>query len=186
MSERNTAYRSLHDLGIATWFGGSLMGCVGLNGSAATVGDTEMDTARIASVGWKRWTPVNAGAIAVHLIGGAGVLAANAARVKNQQGVAASTVAKMAVTAAAMAATAYSGVLGAKIELVSSPEPSHREKAAKHPVDVEHARKQLAVVQWLIPALTGTVVVLNALHGEQQRPSQQGAGMIKKWAANLL
>jgi hypothetical protein len=29
----NTLSRSLHDLGLATWFGGSLMGAVGLNGA---------------------------------------------------------------------------------------------------------------------------------------------------------
>ncbi|WP_333767281.1 hypothetical protein [Streptomyces sp. IBSBF 2435] len=180
MSERNTILRSLHDLGAAAWFGGSLMGCVGLNGAAGSEGGTERDTARIAATGWKRWAPVNAGAIAAHLIGGAGILAANAARVKSQQGVAASTIAKTVVTAAAMAATAYSGVLGAKIALASSDDPAHREKSGKHPLDLDQAQKHLAVVQWLLPVLTGAIVVLNAVHGEQQRPSQQKKGMAKK------
>jgi hypothetical protein len=36
------------------------------------------------------------------------------------------------------------------------------------------------VGQWLIPALTGGIVVLNALHGEQQRPDQQLAGVLGK------
>ena len=35
MSERNTVLRSMHDIGLAGWFGGSLMGAVGLNGAAA-------------------------------------------------------------------------------------------------------------------------------------------------------
>lgn len=180
MSERNTAYRSLHDIGMAAWFGGSLMGCVGLNGAAEAEGHTERDTARVAATGWKRWAPVNAGAIAVHLVGGAGVLAANAARVKTQQGVAASTIAKLAVTGAAMAVTAYSGVLGAKVELASSDDPQEAEKAEKHPIDLHKAQKQLAVIQWALPILTGAIVVLNAVHGEQQRPMQQKAGMAKK------
>ena len=34
MSERNTIVRLMHDLGAAAWFGGSLMGAVGLNGAA--------------------------------------------------------------------------------------------------------------------------------------------------------
>ena len=34
MSERNTVLRSMHDIGLAGWFGGSLMGAVGLNGAA--------------------------------------------------------------------------------------------------------------------------------------------------------
>jgi len=37
MAQDNTLARSLHDLGLATWFGGSLMGAVGLNGAAAVV-----------------------------------------------------------------------------------------------------------------------------------------------------
>jgi hypothetical protein len=37
MTADNTVSRSLHDLGLATWFGGSLMGAVGLNGAAADV-----------------------------------------------------------------------------------------------------------------------------------------------------
>lgn len=67
MSERNTMLRSLHDVGLAAWFGGSLMGAVGLNGAAQSEGGTWQTTARIASSGWAKWTPVNAAAIAAHL-----------------------------------------------------------------------------------------------------------------------
>ena len=35
MSERDTVLRSMHDTGLAAWFGGSLMGAVGLNSAAA-------------------------------------------------------------------------------------------------------------------------------------------------------
>ena len=35
MTTRNTVLRTLHDAGAAAWFGGSLMGAVGLNGAAA-------------------------------------------------------------------------------------------------------------------------------------------------------
>src|SRR6476660_507156 len=62
MSSRNTVVRSLHDLGAAAWFGGSLMGAVGVNGAAGTVRDPQ-DRARVASVGWAKWAPVNAAAI---------------------------------------------------------------------------------------------------------------------------
>ncbi|MFF5900900.1 hypothetical protein ACFY8O_33985 [Streptomyces argenteolus] len=180
MSERNTALRSVHDLGLAAWFGGSLMGAVGLNGAARSDGRTETETSRIASAGWAKWTPVNAVAIGAHLIGGTGLLAANAARVQHQQGVAASTLAKTVLTGAALAATAYSKVLGKKLELVTSDNPDDLEKAAKHPVDLDKARTQLTVMQWAVPALTGAVVVLNALHGEQQRPLQQKVGMLQR------
>lgn len=185
MSERNTALRSAHDLGLAAWFGGSLMGAVGLNGAAASEGRTAAETSKIASVGWAKWTPVNAVAIGAHLIGGTGLLAANAARVQNQQGVAASTLAKAALTGAALAATAYSRVLGKKLELSTSDNPDDQEKAASHPVDLDKARSQLKLMQWTIPALTGAIVVLNALHGEQQRPLQQKVGMLQRAASQM-
>jgi len=41
MAQDNTVARSLHDLGLAAWFGGSLMGAVGLNGAAAVVDQSE-------------------------------------------------------------------------------------------------------------------------------------------------
>ena len=59
----NTVARSMHDVGLATWFGGSLMGAVGLNGAAGEVSDPPQ-RARVANSGWARWTPVNLGAIA--------------------------------------------------------------------------------------------------------------------------
>ncbi|MET7455226.1 hypothetical protein ABZT03_25690 [Streptomyces sp. NPDC005574] len=177
MSDRNTLIRSLHDVGLAAWFGGSLMGAVGLNGAAKDQGETPRGRARIASSGWGKWTPVNAAAIGAHLFGGGGLLAVNVHRVAAQKGVGASTTAKTLVTSAALAATAYARVLGKKVELASSSDPEDTAKAVEHPVDLDNARRQLVWVQWAVPALTGCLVVLNALHGEQQRPEEQLPGM---------
>ena len=79
MSERNTVVRSLHDLGLAIWFGGSLAGAVGFNGAAADVPDEKLRL-RVANAAWARWTPVNLAGIAAHLVGGAGLLYANKGR----------------------------------------------------------------------------------------------------------
>ncbi|CAL9278597.1 MULTISPECIES: hypothetical protein [Streptomyces] len=177
MSGRHTLIRSLHDVGLAAWFGGSLMGAVGLNGAAEHEGSTVAARAQIASVGWAKWVPVNAAAIGAHLFGGGGLLAVNAHRVKSQHGVGASTTAKTVVTAAALAATAYTRVLGKKVELACSSDPEDNQKANQHPVDLQKALRQLACAQWAVPALTGCLVVLNALHGEQQRPMEQIHGM---------
>ena len=114
MSERNTVVRSLHDLGLAAWFG-SLAGAVAVNGAAADVPDPTMRL-RVANAGWARWTPVNAVAIGAHLIGGTGLLWANRDRVATQHGVGAMTVAKLVLTAGALAVTAYSGVLSRKLQ----------------------------------------------------------------------
>jgi len=177
MSSRNTVVRSLHDLGAAAWFGGSLMGAVGVNGAADAVRDPK-DRARAAAMGWAKWSPVNALAIGAHLIGGSGVLYANRDRAKHQAGVTSNTVAKIALTGAALGATVYSGMLGAKAaqgdgHLVDgATEPSEAT-----PNDVASAQRQLRYLQWALPVLTGAIVVLGAQQGEQQRPGQILAGL---------
>src|SRR6476619_6368997 len=113
MSSRNTVVRSLHDLGAAAWFGGSLMGAIGVNGAAGTVRDPQ-DRARVASVGWAKWAPVNAAAIGAHLIAGGLLLYANRDRAKHQSRVTANTVTKLLLTGAALGATVYSVVIGAQ------------------------------------------------------------------------
>lgn len=178
MTERNTFLRCAHDLGLAAWFGGALMGAVGLNGAAQEEGVTEAGAARIASAGWAKWAPLGAVAVGVHLIGGSGVLVANRSRVRNQKGVGASTLSKTLLTAA-LTATAYTRVLGKKVDLASSQKDEDQETAEQVPVSTEQAQKQLALMQWAVPALTAGLVVLNALHGEQQRPLQQARGAIR-------
>jgi hypothetical protein len=170
----------MHDLGLAAWFGGSMMGVTGLNPAAEEQEPSEVEAARMASAGWSKWTPFNAAAIGLHLVGAVGIAAANRHRIGTQKGVLASTIAKSALTGAALAATAYARMLGKKIEMASSSDQETAAKADRYPVDVEAAQKQLSVVQWAVPALTGAVEVLNSLHGEQQRPSQQGFGFLRR------
>jgi hypothetical protein len=185
MSERNTLVRSLHDLGLAAWFGGSLAGAVGINGAAAEVAERK-ERLRVANAGWNRWTPVNLGAIAAHLVGGAGLLYANKGRVASQKGVGASTVTKVVLTGAALGAGAWSRALGAKLDgYDGEPVEGATEPAHDTPAEVASAQRQLKVLQWAIPALTGGVVVLDALHGEQQRPNQQLPGILRG-AAQLV
>jgi hypothetical protein len=178
MTADNTVSRSLHDLGLATWFGGSLMGAVGLNGAAADV-EEPRQRLRVATSGWNRWTPVNLAGIAAHLAGGAVLLGANKGRVASQQGVAKATVVKTALTGAALAATAWSRALGAKLEEAGEvPVEGGTDPSGDTPQDVVKAQRQLKVLQWVIPVLTGAVLVLNARMGEQQRPTQATSGLL--------
>lgn len=185
MSERNTVLRSMHDLGLAAWFGGSLMGAVGLNAAAGAV-DSASERGRVANAGWDRWTPVNAAAIGAHLVGAAGLLAANADRVAAQRGAGSSSAAKTAVTGLALAVTAYSRLAGRKVSKAGDvPVESGAKPAPTTPDDVATAQQRLRQLQWAVPASTGLLIVLSALAGEQQRPSQQ-AGGIRSRAASLL
>jgi ankyrin repeat protein len=178
MATDNTLSRSLHDLGLAAWFGGSLMGSVGLNGAAAQVEEPKQRL-RVANSGWNRWTPVNLAGIAAHLAGGAVLLAANKGRVASQQGVGQATVVKIALTGAALAATAWSRALGAKLDQAGEvPVEAGADPSGDTPEDVATAQRQLKVLQWVIPALTGAVLVVNARMGEQQRPAQVTGGLL--------
>jgi hypothetical protein len=179
MSERSTFAHFLHDAGLAVWFGGSLMGAVGLNGAAAQV-DSPGQRARAANAGWARWTPVNAAAIGAHLVGGALLLKDNRGRVKKQKGVLANTNAKLLLTGAAMGATAYSRMLGQKVmDAGDVPVEGATEPSASTPPEVAKAQRQLKALQWAIPGLTGAVLASSALHEEQQRPSQVLKGAVK-------
>src|SRR5215210_7226439 len=120
---RNTLSRSLHDLGLSAWFGGTLANAVALNAAAAEAGK---DTGRVANEGWNRWTPVDA--------------AGNP--------------------------SARSGT-----------KPTKLTKA-----EAAQAMAQLDQLQWVVPALTGALVVVSSYAGEQQRPSEVLKGVAEKSA----
>jgi len=185
-TERNTLVRSLHDLGAAAWFGGSLMGAVGLNGASRDI-TNPAERAKIAADGWGRWAPVAAGAIGAHAIGGLGLILANRDRVKRQDGVGANTALKAALTVAAMAATAYSGVLGKKL---ANADPGHVTSGTvpsdATPDQDAKVQQQLRVLQWATPILAGALIILGAQQGEQQKAGQVLTGTAVKAAGGLL
>jgi hypothetical protein len=176
----NTVARSLHDLGLAAWFGGSLMGATGLNGAAAMVQDSTQRL-RVANTGWTRWTPLSLAGIAAHLAGGAVLLAGNRGRLAGQQGVATASATKTALTVAALGVTGYARLLGKKLERAGDvPVEGGTTPTSTTPEDVARAQRQLTTLQWVIPVLTGAVVVVNARMGEQQRPTQVTKGLVRR------
>ena len=180
MSQRNTLVRALHDLGAAAWFGGSLMGAIGLNGAADTVAD-ETERAAVASAGWGRWAPFTAAATGAHVVGGAGLLLANRDRALHQEGTRGNTVVKLVLTVAAVGLTAWSGVLGATVAKAGKvPAKGSVTPSGATPPDVAAAMKQLRVIQFAIPAVAGAIIVLGAQQGEQQKPGEQVRGRLRR------
>ena len=174
---RNTLSRSLHDLGLSAWFGGTLANAVALNAAAGEAGSAS-DTGRVANAGWDRWTPVNAAAIGAHLIGSVGQLRANRQRVANQEGVGGMSVLKTALTAAALGVTAYSRALGRVVsDAGATPSRSGTKPSKRAKAEVAAAQARLDQLQWVIPALTGALVVVSSYAGEQQRPSEVARGI---------
>lgn len=176
----NTVSRSLHDIGLSAWFGGTLANAVALNPAASAAGNAA-DAGAVVNAGWDRWTPINAAAIGAHVIGSIGQLQGNSERLGKQQGVASMALVKTGLTAAALGATAYSRVLGRKVsEQTHVPVASGTEPAASTPPEVAAAQRQLRLLQWAIPALTGAVVIVSAFAGEQQRASEVHKGLAKR------
>lgn len=188
MPETHTVARSLHDLGLAAWFGGSLMGAVGVNGG----GDMDAATSRYATSAWDRWTPVNVAAVGAHLLGGTVLTATNKGRLAGQKGVGTAAVAKTVLTAAALGASGYARMLGRRIDAVADTtavdEKGNGAQGASARMtaraatenDDARARRQLRLLQWTVPALTGAVLILNAKMGEQQRPRAVAVGFLRR------
>jgi len=183
MSERNTVIRSLHDIGLAAWFGGSLMGVVGLNGATAKAKDPA-ERLRLSSLGWGKWAPVQLAALATHAIGGVGLIYSNKGRLAVQPEARTNTIVKLSLTIAAASITLYSAILGTKIAKhaeeggVGVTEPNATSSA-----ELKTAQSQQKVFQWVIPALTLALLVLAAQQGEQQRPV---AGLVTSKIQKLL
>ncbi|MBG0741089.1 hypothetical protein IV500_17080 [Paeniglutamicibacter antarcticus] len=176
----NLFARSIHDLSAAAWFGGSLMGAVGLNGAAAGAKDPAERT-RLSSLGWGKWAPVQTGAFAAHALAGLAVIAGNKGRITGQAGATGLTVIKTAVTFLGAGVTLYAGILGKKVnELSGAGAEGATEPRAGAPEELKKAQNQLRILQWTVPAFAGAVIALGAQHGEMQRPRNVVQGLLKK------
>ena len=189
-NDQHTVLRSMHDLGLAAWFGGNLMGAVGLNKAAAAAKDSTERT-RLSSIGWASWWPVQGAAMGAHLIGSVGMLRADRGRVATESGATANTIVKSVITVAAIGTSIAAGGFGAKIgQKAPVPSATATEPSAATPDDVASAQKAQKPLQWLNPALTAVLIVLAAQQGEQQRTASTvrgalGAGLTSVKAAVL-
>jgi hypothetical protein len=175
--------RVLHDAGAAAWFGGALMGMSGLDAAAAAATDPKERIAA-AGAGWRRWMPLQAAAIAAHLAGGAMLVSGNKGRLTGQRGVASTATLKTALTGAALAATVGAVVIGRRLGKegrvpVTAPTTPNDET----PPDVARLQRRERLLQIAVPALTGAVVVLSAVMGEQQRPTAVATGFVARAAS---
>jgi hypothetical protein len=182
MSGRNTTIRSLHNIGLAAWFGGSLMGAVGLNGATAAAA-APRERLRLASLGWAKWAPVQGAALLAHGIGGVGLIGANKTRLAVQGESRTNTTWKIVVTALAGTTTLYSALLGRTINNhQGEPTDGVTEPAEGTSDRLASAQRHQRILQWATPALTLVMIVLAAQQGEQQRPIK---GLLQTTIKNL-
>jgi hypothetical protein len=177
MSSRQTVLRSLHDLGLFAWFGAGLMGTVGLNGGAAKAKEPT-ERLYLASIGWAKFQPVLYGAVLLHAVGGLGLIAGNKGRLAVQPEARTNTAVKAALELVSGAVTVYATTQGARV-LAHADEGAEgvTEPGASSSPELASAQRQLKMLQSVLPLLTGTLIVLGAQQGEQQRPA---AGFLQR------
>ncbi|MCZ2404357.1 hypothetical protein IV498_14515 [Paenarthrobacter sp. Z7-10] len=175
----NLIARSIHDLSAGAWFGGSLMGAIGLNGATGDAKDPAERT-RLSSLGWKKWAPVQTSAFAAHIVSGLAVIWENKERMAKQDGVTRLSIYKTVVTLAGAAVTLYAGMAGKKVdELAGQGASGATEPRPGASSELQSAQKQLKMLQWAIPVFAGWVIVLGAKHGEMQRPGNVAKGLAR-------
>jgi len=180
MRTDQTLARTLHDIGAAAWFGGALMGVVGLDGAAAATPD-DRTRLRAADAGWQAWQPWKTAAIASHVAGSLALLWGNKGRLAGQRGAMAVNLAKTGVFAAALGADVYAAWLGREVARQPAGRPAgEADESSELSAAPEDTRRRLRVVQWVVPALTGLNIVLAARMGEQQRPTNVVAGLAQR------
>ncbi len=178
MTRIDDTARTLNTLGLAAWFGGSLMGAVSL---ANVSGDESLE---FEDAAWRRWSPVQTAAICAHLIGAAKLTTTNKGRLGVQRGVPSVAIFKAVTTAGALGATIYASKLG---------RAAHREMTEQRDDDGNpdssagsSTVKRLRVVQMAVPILTGAMLVADARLGEQQRPMQVLKGAAERLVPDAL
>lgn len=150
--DRTTWLLAVHDVSLATWFGGHWMGALSLNGATMEV-DDHTQRIRVADAGWWRWSPVDAVAVASHVL---------SARALGRLG--RHTPARAAVTTAALLATVEAGLSGQRVMRAGDvPVATAVVPIADTPEEVAAAQRRLRVAQWLVPACTGLLWLVNAL-----------------------
>ncbi len=86
-----------------------------------------------------------------------------------------------ALTAAALGVTAYSRALGKVVsDAGGTPSRSGTKPSKRAKAEVAEAQAKLDQLQWVIPALTGAIVVVSSYAGEQQRPSEVVRGLAQR------
>ena len=167
MSRTTTALRSLHDVGLAAWFGGGLMGTIGVNSTARRSEDLS-ERHRLADHGWAKWAPVNAAAVGAHLVGATGLLLTDHTTLAKDSRARRTAVAKSGLTGAALALTLLAQRKASVVSHhVDDPNQGPEDSGAGSPGQFAHAQDELRVLRWSVTGLTGTVLVLSAVQARR-------------------
>lgn len=166
-----TTLAVIHDVGLAAWFGGAWMGAVGLNGATIEVDDHTQRT-RVANAGWFRWAPIASTTMLAHVASAYVLGRLVPAPDGHERGPAGVRRLRTAVTLAALISTAETGLSGQRVVRGGDvPVAAATTPIAATPPEVAAAQRRLRIVQWMVPAFTGVIFVLEAI--------QRGSGALE-------
>ena len=179
--------QAVHDLGAALWFGGAVMGVAGVNKSGADLRDG-LDKVRVAESAWQRFSPVEWSGIAAVLLAGAQLTRASKGRLALQHGWLRAGGTKAGVAVAGAAATAFAAYSGQKIGQLTEQAASRGQDVdvkdasqpnAQTPPEVATWQQRQRLAQYLVPALAGANIVLNAYLVQTYRPGAAAKGLLR-------
>jgi hypothetical protein len=177
--------QSVHDLGSALWFGGSVMGVAGVNKSGNDLRDG-LDKVRVAESAWQRFAPVQWAGIAAVLVAGSTLSAASKGRLAAQQGYARAGSVKAGVAVAGALASGFAAYSGKRIGDLTEQAASAGRRLdvqdastpnAHTPPEVASWQKRQRAAQYLVPLLSGANVVLNSYLVQSYRPGAAARGV---------
>jgi hypothetical protein len=180
--------QSVHDLGAALWFGGTVMGVAGVNKAGNDLRDP-LDKVRVAESAWRRFAPVQWAGIAAVLGAGTQLTRASRGRLATQHGWARAGGTKAAVAVAGAAASAFAAYSGNKIgQLTEQAARSGQQldvqdastPSAQTPPDIVRWQRRQRAAQYLVPLTSGATIVLNAYLVQTYRPAATARGLLRR------
>ena len=188
MSDEHVLAQALHDLGAAVWFGGSVMGVVGVNSSGADL-EAGIDRVRVASSAWNRFAPIQWAGIAATVGAGLRLTQVGGRRLALQEGFGRTGAVKAAVTLLGAAATAYAAYCGQRIGTLAEDvhergEPLEVRDAtrptAATPAEIARWQGRQRLVQYAVPLLAGANIALNSSLVQSYRAGATATGVARR------
>jgi putative hemolysin len=187
-TDSHAVAQATHDLGSALWFGGAVMGAVGVNRSGEELSEG-IDRIRVAKAAWRRFAPLEWAGIGAASLAGLQLTRAGTRRIALQKGFGTVTAAKAATMALGTAATAYAAYCGnrigklaeraneegAKVEVKDATMPT-----SDTPEQIATWQRRQQVAQYAVPALAGANIAFGAYLSQSFRPGATAQGVWRR------
>src|SRR3954453_1357820 len=158
--------RAAHDLGLATWFGGTLFGKLALNPAVAVIADRR-DRGKVLNRAWNGFNVLNAAGLGVAAAGWAGARFTEANPVRMSTTENALSLAKDGLMVAAVVTGAANGVQGARLARQARegrvPVKSGPEPAPETPDQAPGISRSLEVLGNVIVGIGAALIAVNAV-----------------------